>query len=105
MLRTVILVFGMILMLTSAARAEVVLAGGQINSFTRVTAWDPTQNIVTVADPGIFSLGDKLMIWQAKGATISQTNDATYGVIQSLEEAGSYTIATVQSKLSGGRLE
>ena len=105
MIRALFAILLLTLFSLETARAQDTISGGQINSFTRVTAWDPDGALVTVANAGLFQSGDKIMIWQAKGATISTANNSTYGDILSLEEAGSYTVATVHRVLSGGRIE
>jgi len=47
-------------------------------------------NDIEVADASAFSVGDKVLIVQLKGATIDQTNTATGGDIISLGNAGNY---------------
>jgi hypothetical protein len=41
-----------------------------------------------VDDPSPFSVGDRVLLYQAKGATISTNNDPTYGDIISIGSAG-----------------
>ncbi|MDX1905650.1 MAG: T9SS type A sorting domain-containing protein [Bacteroidia bacterium] len=69
---------------------------GVVNTYTRVTAVGT--NTVTVQSTSGFSAGDKVLIVQMKGATISTTNDSTYGNITSYGNAGNYEFATIASR-------
>ncbi|MFA8434798.1 MAG: beta strand repeat-containing protein [Marinifilaceae bacterium] len=82
---------------------------GTINSYAKVTGISGNQ--FTVGTPGgrsgasltDFNAGRKVLIYQAKGASINTSNSSSYGNIQSLGNAGKYEIATVSSR-SGSRL-
>lgn len=68
---------------------------GVINQYTPVTAFDVCANSVTVNNPGFFNVGDRALIVQMKGATIDQSNTASYGDITNLGSAGVYEFGTV----------
>ncbi len=60
---------------------------GIVNGYAAVTAFvDPAT--VTVDDPSPFSVGDRVMLYQAKGATINTTNNTNYGDITAINSAG-----------------
>lgn len=63
--------------------------GGVINSYTDVTAI-PNSNTFTVSNPSLFSACDKVLIIQMKGATISTTDDASFGDITTIGNAGNF---------------
>jgi hypothetical protein len=75
---------GLLLLLSGWAWAQL---SGIVNSYAAVTAFvDPAT--VTVDDPSPFSVGDRVLLYQAKGATIDVTNRASYGNITNIGSAG-----------------
>lgn len=68
---------------------------GVINTYTNVTL--VSGNVVTVGSSAGFSVGDKVLIIQMKGATINSTNTPTFGQITSYNDAGNYEYATIQA--------
>ena len=68
---------------------------GIVNSYAAVTA--VTTNTATVNAIGPFQVGDKVLIIQMKGATITATNTAAFGTITSLGNAGNFEFATIAS--------
>ncbi len=75
---------GLLLFLSGWAWAQL---SGIVNSYAAVTAFvDPAT--VTVDDPSPFNVGDRVLLYQAKGATISTNNDPTYSDIISIGSAG-----------------
>lgn len=68
---------------------------GVINIYTPVTAIDRCENTITVGSAAGFSVGDRALIIQMKGAQIDQSNTATYGDITNLGFAGNYEIGTI----------
>jgi hypothetical protein len=75
---------GLLLLLSGWAWAQL---NGIVNSYAAVTAFvDPAT--VTVDDPFPFNVGDRVLLYQAKGATIDVTNSASYGDITSIGSAG-----------------
>jgi hypothetical protein len=72
---------------------------GVINSYLRVTA---ISTKTFTADNlsgsiGDFAVGKTVMVYQAKGATITTTNTASYGTITAMNNAGNYEFATVSA--------
>jgi len=68
---------GLLLLLSGWAWAQL---SGIVNSYAAVTAFvDPAT--VTVDNPSPFSVGDRVLLYQAKGATIDVTKSASYGNI------------------------
>ncbi|MCX7607295.1 MAG: hypothetical protein N2170_08560, partial [Bacteroidia bacterium] len=60
---------------------------GVINQYASVTAiLDPSTLQVDDASP--FHPGDRILVYQAKGATIDQSNTASYGDITNIGGAG-----------------
>jgi len=78
---------------------------GVINTYAKVTAIDETCNSVTIAPASGFSVGDKVLIIQMKGALIDQTNTTAYGNLTGtgLGSAGNYEINEVAA-ISGAVL-
>jgi len=70
---------------------------GTINIYTPVNAINPCTNSITVGSAAGFSVGDRVLIIQMKGATIDQTNTATYGNILSYGGAGTYEFGNIAS--------
>jgi hypothetical protein len=68
---------------------------GTINNYTKVTAVDYVCNFITVASPTGFAAGDKVLIIQMQGATITQTNNSAFGDIASIGDAGNYEFAII----------
>lgn len=67
---------------------------GVVNDYTIVTAIN-TQSI-EVQDATAFSPGDRLLMIQMKGASISLEDDSTYGNISDINYAGNYEFNTVR---------
>jgi hypothetical protein len=70
---------------------------GVINTYAKVTVIDETCNSVTIAPASGFSVGDKVLIIQMKGAQINETNTSSYGNLTGtgLGSAGNYEINEV----------
>lgn len=68
---------------------------GTINTYTNVTGI--TTNVVTVGSAAGFVAGDKVLLIQMKGATISTGNNAAFGTITAYGNAGNYEYLTVAS--------
>ncbi|MBO9702422.1 MAG: T9SS type A sorting domain-containing protein [Sporocytophaga sp.] len=70
---------------------------GVINTYAKVTVIDETCNSVTIAPASGFSVGDKVLIIQMKGAQIDQNNSTAYGNLTGtgLGSAGNYEINEV----------
>ena len=77
-------------------------AGGQtlsgtVNSYYAVTAVNGVSNIVTVDNSAGLTVGQRVLLYQAKGAAINSANGATYGDLSSLNNAGGYELNTICS--------
>jgi gliding motility-associated-like protein len=68
---------------------------GVVNSYVAVSA--VTTNSATVTAIGPFQVGDKVLIIQMKGATITTTNTLAFGAITALGNAGNFEFATISS--------
>ena len=68
---------------------------GVVNAYVAVSA--VTVNSATVTAIGPFQVGDKVLIIQMKGATITATNTVAFGTITSLGNAGNFEFATISS--------
>lgn len=77
----------------SVARAQSI--GGIVNTYTAVT--NMTANSVTVTSAVGFSVGDRVLLIQMKGATINQTNTASFGQITALGSAGNFEFTNIAS--------
>lgn len=75
---------------------------GTINQYAAVTAFLDPSNI-QVDDGSLFSPGDRILVYQAKGATINTSNNASYGDITEIGGAGLFEFATLQA-VSGNTL-
>jgi len=77
---------------------------GIVNSYARVT--NIVGNQFTIGTPAgktgaslsDFDTGKKILIYQAKGASINTGNNSSFGQVSTLGNAGRYEIATVQSR-------
>jgi hypothetical protein len=75
---------------------------GIVNGYAAVTAFaDPST--VVVDDPTPFQVGDRVMLYQAKGATINTTNSASYGDITAIGGAGLFEFNQIQA-ISGNQI-
>lgn len=68
---------------------------GIVNSYAAVSAVTP--NTATLSNIGPFQVGDKVLIIQMKGATITTTNTAAFGTITLLGNAGNFEFAYIGS--------
>ena len=68
---------------------------GIVNSYVAVSAVNTNSATVTAIGP--FQVGDKVLIIQMKGATITATNTAAFGAITALGNAGNFEFATIAS--------
>ncbi|MEM6346325.1 MAG: T9SS type A sorting domain-containing protein [Bacteroidota bacterium] len=66
---------------------------GIVNDYTSVSAINVQS--VDVADASAFSVGDKALLIQMKGAQISVADDSTYGDVSDFGNAGNYEFHTV----------
>lgn len=81
-----------LMLLSGAVSAQI---SGVINDYTEVTNLDVNNIEVTVADPSAFSVGDRALLIQMNGASIDETNTATFGDLSAANGAGSYELLTI----------
>ena len=70
---------------------------GVRNNYYSVLGVDATKNAVKLDNVTGLAYGNTVLLIQMKGATISTTNNSTFGTITSLNDAGNYEIATICS--------
>lgn len=70
---------------------------GTVNSYYGVTAVSIPTNTVTVDNASGLSVGQRVFLYQAKGAAINTSNAATYGDISAANNAGAYEFNTICS--------
>ncbi|WP_431215952.1 hypothetical protein ACQ86N_15635 [Puia sp. P3] len=70
---------------------------GTVNSYYQITAVDGSANTVTVDNAAGLSAGQRVMLYQAKGAAINSTNSGSYGDVAAANFAGAYEFNTICS--------
>lgn len=73
------------------------IIGGVINDYAVVTAIDLSTNSFTVDKGSFFSDCNKVLIIQMKGATVDESESASFGDISSIGNAGNYEVRSVKS--------
>ena len=68
---------------------------GIINIYTKVTAVNYVCNFITVSSPTGFAAGDKVLLIQMQGASITQTNTVNFGDIAAIGDAGNYEFGII----------
>lgn len=71
------------------------LAGTLSQLQVRVTNINSANNSVDVTSAAGFAIGDTVLLIQMKGATVNETNTASFGNIDDLGNAGQYEFATI----------
>jgi hypothetical protein len=79
----------------SCPKTDAQTVSGIINSYFQVTAINTTANSVTVDNSSGLTPGELVLIIQSKGASIASTNDANFGNISAINDAGNYEFATI----------
>lgn len=90
-----------IFLLAFNSRLNAQSIGGIVNTYTAVT--NITVNSVTVSSAVGFAVGDRVLLIQMKGATINQTNTASFGQIVALGSAGNFEFTNIAS-ISGNAI-
>ncbi|MCX8112397.1 MAG: hypothetical protein N3E49_04265 [Bacteroidia bacterium] len=75
---------------------------GVINQYAAVTTPSDPSNLI-VDNPALFAPGDRILVYQAKGASISTANNINYGDISDINGAGLFEFNTIAS-ISGNSL-
>lgn len=71
---------------------------GIVNSYTPVTGFgNGCPNSLTAGDVSAFSVDDRILLVQMKGAQIDQNNTLFFGNITAINEAGNYEFGTISS--------
>ncbi len=78
--------------------------GGIVNAYTSVVAINSTTNTLSVASAASFSVGDRVVLHQARGATYVTANNTSYGDLISSNQAGTYEWNTICS-ISGNDIQ
>ena len=68
---------------------------GVINTYTEVVSIDPASCHIRVSSTAGFSVGDRVMIIQMKGASLDTINDPSYGNITDYGNAGNYEFGNI----------
>ncbi len=68
---------------------------GVINTYVKVSAVDYTCSKITVNSVVGFAAGDKVLLIQMQGASITLTNTINYGDITAIGDAGNYEFAVI----------
>src|SRR5882672_2916845 len=76
------------------AKAQVSVSG-IINIYTHVDSIGLCDNSVYVQSAAGFSIGDRVLLIQMKGADINLTNTASFGNISAYNNAGNYEFGTI----------
>ena len=69
--------------------------GGVINNYYAVQGLDISENTVTLSSSAGISVGDTMVIFQAKGATMDLSNNNSYGTIQNYNGAGNFELVEI----------
>jgi hypothetical protein len=83
--------------LLSAGISDAQNISGQVNAYYKVTAINGATSTLTLTSSAGLVPGSKVVIIQMKGATISVSNNSTFGDISAINNAGNYEINTVCS--------
>ncbi len=73
---------------------------GVINTYTAVDSVNACANLVYTPSTAGFSVGDRVLLIQMKGAEVNLTNSPSFGNINNYNNAGNYEMATI-STLTG----
>ncbi|HVU58434.1 MAG TPA: T9SS type A sorting domain-containing protein [Puia sp.] len=95
---TIVWLLTLIIPICRTSRGQSV--SGVINTYYQVTGVNTASNTLTVSDASGLSVGQRVLIYQAKGATYNTNNAATFGDISAANAAGAYefnTICTINS--------
>jgi len=73
------------------------IISGIINSYAKVTTIDYCSRAIGVTSTAGFSIGDRAIIIQMKGAEIDTTNSPDFGTVTRYNEAGNFEFVTIES--------
>lgn len=89
----VLKIIGLIGLIITVSISHAQSISGIVNQYVAVTAVN--LNSVNVTSSQGFSVGDKVLLIQMKGATISSTNNASFGQIQNYGDAGNFEFTNI----------
>lgn len=78
--------------------------GGYINKYAAVSVIDFCNNKITVDNATPFSVGQKVMLMQMKGATIDGSNNSNFGNITNYNNCGNYEVEKIKT-ITGNVIE
>ena len=92
MRRSVLLFLSLFVFLQLPAQTPL---SGVINQYTSAISYDSCLSILTVADASSFNVGEQVLVIQMQGATIDESNSASFGNITNLGSAGLFEKALI----------
>lgn len=90
------------LFIASCSLAQSTNISGVINDYVAVSGVSGTT--IDVSSTSAFSPGDRVLLIQMQGATVDETNSASFGTVTSLNDAGNYEFSTVCTVVNGTQL-
>jgi hypothetical protein len=81
------------------AQAQTNLSG-IINHYSVVTEYDSCIGKLSVSDTTGFLPGKKILVYHTQGAIFNTTNNTTYGAISTMQTAGRYEYALIESRVA-----
>lgn len=74
---------------------------GTINQYSEVSSIDYSGNSIKVFEPGLFAVGDRVLLIQMQGASINESDDDAFGDVLAYDGAGNYELARVCDIVGG----
>lgn len=90
-------IFQLLLLITSIVNCQNINISGIVNDYTPVIAIDYCTNSINIVSVSAFSVGDRVLIIQMKGAEIDTTNTSSFGTIVDYQGAGNYEFGVISS--------
>ncbi len=82
-----------LLFFTLNSSAQIAFIGGQINKYTAIDAIEcASKGELSVLNSSGFLVGQKVLVYQAKGALTNESNTSDFGEIEHFNAAGNYEI-------------
>ena len=90
---------GLLLTINISLRSQSIINTPTINKYASVLSFDYCKNILKVPSGmgGQFSIGDKVMVIQMKGATLNNNFDSDNGTVEDFASAGNYEINEIKT--------
>lgn len=79
------------------ASAQTTAISGVVNTYYPVLEIIPAKACIRVSSTAGLGVNDPILLIQMKGATISTTNNSSFGTVSALNEAGNYETGTICS--------